>query len=196
MAVNAQLIFNKMLKKLSYKYIAIIVTVLFINGCSLFYSRPVVWYANDNDVDYEVAKYRLSIQNEIGQLNSLLLEDKENFGGLYIQNKPTYSINALFKDVEKTKVLDGFIVDKSWRKFVKVHTVSLSREELRAVHSETRLLMRKLDVNCSSYLDIITRQAVFNIPNKDIFERLLAGKEFKLAKQVKLNFVNDCGHPE
>ncbi len=185
-----------MLKKLSYKFIAIFVTLSLINGCALFYSRSVVWYANDNDVDYEVAKYRLSIQGEIGQLNSLLIEDKETFGGLYIQNKPAYSINALFKNTDNTKVLDDFIIDKSWKKFVKIHAVSLSREELRTIHRETRLLMQNLNVNCSSSLDIITRQVVFYIPDKGIFERLLAGTEFKLAKQVKLILVDDCGHPE
>lgn len=176
--------------------IAIIGTVLFVNGCSLFYSRPVVWYANDNDIDYEVAKYRLSIQGEIAQLNSLLIEDKENFGGLYIQNKPTYSINALFKNTNQTKVLDGFIAEKSWEKFVKTRKVSLSREELRTIRKETHLLMKSLNINCSSSLDIITRQVVIYIPDKEIFERLLARKEFKLAKQVKLILVDDCGHQQ
>lgn len=146
-------------------------------------------YANDYDVSYAIAEYRIHIQMEIGNVGSELVKDKEHFGGLYIEHKPTYSVNVLYKNLDNTQKLDSLIADKSWREFVKIHPVKFSLEELRLAQKEAIDIVSKLDIRFSSSIDVKNNRADIQVLDKELLEHKLFENAVKLPNEVLITIV-------
>lgn len=167
-----------------------------IEGCSLFYPRAAVMYAEDNDVSYAEAEYRISIQYEIGELQAVLMQDKEHFSGLYIEHIPMYSVNVLYKNKLDTPELDVFIADKSWKKFVKVRQVKASLEDLSHAQREAGDIMRKIKMDHSSAGYFDKNNVELYVLDKSLLNKLLIEKNLNLSKLIKIVEVSGFAEPE
>lgn len=185
-----------MKKQITYKKASIIALCIMATGCSLFYGRNVVSYADYSNISYAEAEYQLSIQHEIGALQSVLVKDEEHFAGLYIEHKPSYSINVLYKDKANIPELDAFIAQKSWRKFVKVHQVNLSNVELRKAQKEASEILSKLNIAHSSSGDVKNNSIKFHVLDKHFLEQELLANDLKLHEVITIIEVTNFGRPE
>lgn len=149
--------------------------------------KDVASYADSNNVNFKIAKYRLGIQAEIGELNSLLTNNfKELFSGLYIQHQPTYTINLLFNNVNDLECLWG---QKSWSSFVKVHNVNYSLYELKSAQNKLFKIISKLNAPNSVFLDVTNNRVVLHVLKERYFEKALFEKGLKLPKEVTITIM-------
>jgi hypothetical protein len=190
--------FKQMLK--TKKYIILFALALaFIFLADTIYKRviykDVVSYADSNNVSFNVAKYRLGTQVEIGELDSFLTNTyKESFSGLYIQHKPKYSVNLLFNKLIKVNKLEHLWVQKEWGNFVKVHSVKFSLIELKTAQNNLFKLISKLNAPNTVFLDIINNRVVLHVLKDHSFEKALLEKGLKLPKEVTLIIVKEFQH--
>lgn len=182
-------------KYLKYSVLVVLALAFFVIADTIYKRviyKDIMWYADDNNVSFNVAKYRLGIQGEIGDLGAYLLSNyKESFSGLYIQHQPTYSINILFKNLKDSKKTDKTWVQKSWGKFVKLHCVDFSLNELKAAQERVFELISELNSPNTVFFDIIKNRVVLYVLKEHGFEKALSVKGFKLPKEVTTVVVKE-----
>ena len=154
--------------------------------------RDVMSYADSYDVSFKVAKYRLDIQKEIGDLDSFLTNNYNgSFSGLYIQHKPAYSINVLFSDTNKANKLEYLWAEKSWSEYVRTRHVEYSFNELMlALYKVNELISQSKTFN-STYLEIRSNRVYLHVLKERYFEKMLLEKDLELPKEVTTIIVKE-----
>lgn len=152
-------------------------------------------YSDSYNVSFKVAKYRLDIQKEIGDLNSFLIDNyKGSFSGLYIQHQPTYSVNVLLTNSNIVKDLEYFWTEKSWGKYVRTHRAEYTLDELELALRKLSQLISELNTSNRISLDIINNRVDLHVLEERIFEKMLTDKGVELPKAVRTLVVEEFKH--
>jgi hypothetical protein len=116
-------------------------------------------YAAEYGVSVEEAARRLSLQDQVGELE-VELESREaaTFGALYIEHEPTFRVVTLFtRDGEKT--VRPYVEDTPLEGVVEVRKVDATLKELEAAQAEAARIYESKGVAFNSDIDVIQNRA-------------------------------------
>jgi hypothetical protein len=88
------------------------------------------WYADRFGVSVEEAVHRLELQEPIGNLGAMLVEqERETFAGLWVQNEPEYRVIVAFT-ANGEQTIQPYIAGQPYQASIEVRTVAHTLYEL------------------------------------------------------------------
>lgn len=146
--------------------------------------RDAEIYAETYRVDLEEATRRLALQDEIGGLNAILLENEpETFAGLWLEHTPEFRVFARFtKNGERT--LRNYTKGGSLEGLVEVVPAEISLVELQEELSTTSSALEKLSFNVVASLNVITNRVEVYVTDVDWFEKQLSQAGISLPEHT------------
>lgn len=169
-------------------------------------TRDAEVYSEDFGVDLDTAMYRLGIQTEIGDLDTILeLSEKEDFAGLYIQNEPVYHIFVLYKHHKykqgnkgkkgKNETFNGRLnarlAKTKWRNFVKLRKVKYTLTELEDLQSNAVELAESVGIPADTSVDVTKNSVELAVTDIDAFNGALANEGLTLPDGMSLVEVDE-----
>ena len=89
-----------------------------------------IWYADHFGVSIDEAVYRLGLQQRIGELNAILIEqEKHTYAGLWITHLPEYEVHIAFTNEPETTI-EPYLRNSPLQEFVTLESAKFSYDEL------------------------------------------------------------------
>ncbi len=144
--------------------------------------RDAEMYARTMGVDVDTAMARLSLQDEIGELNATLMsQEGEIFGGLWIQHTPEYKIH-IYVTGDEERIHREYIKGTPMEPYTIIERRPATLRELRASLQEASALVRALGVRATVRLSVQENRVEIHVPDKAAFERLLHERDMALPR--------------
>jgi len=156
------------------------------------------WYAADRGVGLEEAVRRLRLQESVGELSARLQEEeRETFGGLWIEHEPEYRVKARFTEGGEEKLrryVEGGPLDGTVE--VEALPADATLEELQYEQQGDGLMIDGTGQRSSSLIDVSQNRVEVSVTAKQRLLEALDAKGARLPAHVQVTEVSDLGGPD
>jgi hypothetical protein len=151
-------------------------------------------YAKHYGVSIDEALHRLKLQDSFPGLSTALENnEKDTYGGLWIQHAPDYKIIIAFtRDGEKT--ISGYTkyITTEVAPYIEIRTVNKSFVELKDDESKLLSSLEEQGIKVDSHEDIINNRISIDVTktDEDKFNIARQNKQIAIPDGLKVNFVD------
>ena len=144
--------------------------------------RDAEMYARMTGVDVDTALARLSLQDDIGELNATLTSrEGDLFGGLWVQHTPEYVIH-IYVTRDEERIYRSYIERTPLEPYVKIERRPATLRDLRASQQAALEIVRNLGVEAMVTLSVQANRVEIRVQDKEAFERLLRERNIALPR--------------
>ena len=143
-------------------------------------------YAKDMGVSLDEAIHRLSLQKEIGDLNSKLeMLEKETFAGLWISHSPVFRVEVRFTR-EGESTIQRYLGDAPLKEIVSVGEAKYSLRELEEGRAFASKMAETIGIKANSGINVFENQAELYVLSIDELDNVRQSFHLTLPQNVKL----------
>ncbi|HEY0165164.1 MAG TPA: hypothetical protein VGB39_07300, partial [Sphingomicrobium sp.] len=128
-------------------------------------SRAAETYASRYNVSYEEARRRLKFQTQGGELDARLAEqEKETFGGLYIEHEPAFRVVVKFTGTKAASTLAKYTQDPAYVPAV----AETAYSTLLDIQNSLASTLKPLNIKAWTDIDIKTSRVKLYVPDPTV----------------------------
>lgn len=146
--------------------------------------RDARTYAAEQGVPLEEAVRRLSLQDDLGDLDAeLIAKEPGTFAGLWIQHQPDFRVVARFTQGGE-QTIQPYVAGGSLDGLVEVLPASANLAQLEAAEAKARYLADRLGIPAESGIDIPNNRAYVNVTDREGFVSALRTANVSLPAEA------------
>lgn len=146
-------------------------------------------YAQFYHVTLKEARLRLDLQDIIGKMDGRLTDnEKETFGGLWIEHTPTFRVVVLFTS-QGNETIASYIPEEL-KGIVEVRSVETSLAELEALQDTTTKRIENLGIPVESAINVYNNRIKYFVVDRAKIDAAIRGKLLDLSPKIDLITVD------